>query len=308
VKSSDSLKSSCVSEKSKPTSQPQPHHLGYPQNKGHKFFVLKYNPTKMKTAFLLTLLSTYAVASQSSLRANQRRQQERDLSSEGIAQTRIIGGSTVSINRYTYAVSLQDSWGHFCGGALIAKDVVLTAAHCLGGNFKAVIGREDIYQANTGDVIQKKRTVSHPDYDTKTTEFDIALVFLSRETTASVKLARPNSRAALPQSGQTVTVMGWGDTIAEDDLMELSENLQAVDVKTITNSQCEASSGRVNGQYDSYANQIFDAMLCASDTNQDACQGDSGGPLVIKSNNGNDIIVGTVSWGIGCASSIFPGV
>ena len=102
--------------------------------------------------------------------------------------------------------------------------------------------------------------------------------------------------------------MGWGDTIAADDLMELSENLQAVDVKTITNSQCEASSGRVNGQYDSYANQIFDAMLCASDTNQDARQGDSGGPLVIKSNNGNDIIVGTVSWGIGCASSIFPGV
>ena len=69
----------------------------------------------MKTAVLLTLLSTYAVASQSSLRANQRRQQERDLSSEGTAQTRIIGGSTVSINRYTYAVSLQDSWGHFCG-------------------------------------------------------------------------------------------------------------------------------------------------------------------------------------------------
>jgi hypothetical protein len=58
--------------------------------------------------------------------------------------------------------------------------------------------------------------------------------------------------------------------IASDDMMELSENLQAVDVKTISNAQCEASSGRVNGQWDSYQNQIYDAMLCAADDNQDA--------------------------------------
>ncbi|KAL3771274.1 hypothetical protein ACHAWO_005931 [Cyclotella atomus] len=231
----------------------------------------------MKTYCLLSLLASPLGSASQSLRA----QKQRDLSSESLAQTRIIGGSTVSIDRYSYAVSLQDNWGHFCGGALIAKDVVLTAAHCLGGDFKAVIGREDIYQSNTGDVVQKKRAVAHPDYNTKTTEFDMAL---------------------------SVTVMGWGDVIASDDMMELSENLQAVDVKTISNAQCEASSGRVNGQWDSYQNQIYDAMLCAADDNQDACQGDSGGPLVVKTNNGNDIVVGTVSWGIGCASSIFPGV
>ena len=33
--------------------------------------------------------------------------------------------------RYPYAVSLQNpQTGHFCGGSLIAKDVVLSAAHC----------------------------------------------------------------------------------------------------------------------------------------------------------------------------------
>jgi trypsin len=145
-----------------------------------------------------------------------------------------------------------------------------TIAHCLGGDFKAVIGRDDIYQSNTGDVVQTKRGVAHPDYDSKTTEFDMALVFLQRGTTARVKLAQPNSRASLPSTGQFVTVMGWGDIIASDDMMELSENLQAVEVKTISNAQCEASSGRVNGQWDSYQNQIYDAMLCAADDNQDA--------------------------------------
>lgn len=34
-------------------------------------------------------------------------------------------------------------------------------------------------------------------------------------------------------------------------------------------------------------------------------QGDSGGPLYDEENN---VLVGIVSWGIGCASPFFPGV
>jgi secreted trypsin-like serine protease len=82
----------------------------------------------MKTYCLLSLLALPLGSASQSLRT----QKQRDLSSESLAQTRIIGGSTVSIDRYSYAVSLQDNWGHFCGGALIAKDVVLTAGKLNG--------------------------------------------------------------------------------------------------------------------------------------------------------------------------------
>ena len=54
-------------------------------------------------------------------------------------ETRIIGGTEAEDGRHPYSVSLQAPGnGHFCGGSLILKDVVLTAAHCLGGAIDAV--------------------------------------------------------------------------------------------------------------------------------------------------------------------------
>ena len=71
----------------------------------------------------------------------------------------------------------------------------------------------------------------------------------------------------------------------------------------ISNSDCDDSSGTINGSKDDYNGQITQNLLCAKANKQDSCQGDSGGPLV----SGNTQ-VGVVSWGVSCASSSFPGV
>lgn len=51
--------------------------------------------------------------------------------------------------------------------------------------------------------------------------------------------------------------------------------------------------------------KVTSGMICASasDPPRDACQGDSGGPLVA-----NGHLVGLVSWGEGCADTVYPGV
>jgi secreted trypsin-like serine protease len=43
--------------------------------------------------------------------------------------SRIIGGKETTAGRFPFTVSLSDDIGHFCGGSLIAPDVVLVGDH-----------------------------------------------------------------------------------------------------------------------------------------------------------------------------------
>ena len=98
--------------------------------------------------------------------------------------------------------------------------------------------------------------------------------------------------------GELGIVSGWGTTGIESPL---NSELFEVNVKVLGKSDCGFNSGR-----------ITDDMFCAGwiDGGKDACKGDSGGPLIVKddNNNGAATLIGSVSWGIGCAVPNAPGV
>eukprot|EP00581_Thalassiosira_minuscula_P002467 CAMPEP_0183739474 /NCGR_PEP_ID=MMETSP0737-20130205/57136_1 /TAXON_ID=385413 /ORGANISM="Thalassiosira miniscula, Strain CCMP1093" /LENGTH=341 /DNA_ID=CAMNT_0025974291 /DNA_START=123 /DNA_END=1148 /DNA_ORIENTATION=- len=216
---------------------------------------------------------------------------------------RIIGGTAATQGQYSFAVALQDRLGLFCGGSLIAKDVILTAAHCQGPPFDVVVGRRNLSK-NDGQVIPIKKQLPHPRYNDRRTDNDFMLVFLKRAVTAkNVDLVKLNSQSSVPSVGARVTAMGWGDTDSRDNVSRLSNVLMKVQVNVLSNDECEDSSDR----YQSYYGSITKNMLCAKANRKDSCQGDSGGPLVLK-RGGQDVQVGIVSWGIDCASQYFPGV
>ena len=272
----------------------------------------------MKTQQIISAIML-AQLNSSSARSLLRRQNNDTITDASLSDTRelntrIIGGSVAPEDRYSYAVSLFDNIGHFCGGSLIAKDVILTAAHCQGGTYNIMIGRHDIENDNDGWIKGKKTELPHPNYDDESTDNDFMLVFLDSAITGNnFDLVKLNKDSSEPRVGDRVTVMGWGDTDIRESVSELSDEFKHVNVNVISNSECDESEGTVDGYYDNYFDQITSNMLCAikEGGGEDSCQGDSGGPLVIKGDNANtsqDIQVGVVSWGVGCASQHFPGV
>lgn len=220
-------------------------------------------------------------------------------------ETRIIGGSEAEEDRYPYAVSLQDDFsGHFCGGALILNDVVLTAGHCVGGSINAVIGRHDFTDSD-GEIISVRRQIQHPNYSTDTDENDMALLILERPVQNAVSLLTLNDDNSFPSPGNSAYVMGWGNTNTGNNV-DLPAAMQIVDVEVVSNEECEQIQ-KGGDSYGKYGYFVTDDMICAYTDKKDACQGDSGGPLIIQGNDvSQDVLIGVVSWGIGCA--YLPGV
>jgi len=222
------------------------------------------------------------------------------------SQQRIVDGTEAEPDRYPYAVSFHNFEGHQCGGSLIGRDTVLTAAHCNAAAIdKAVIGRHNLRDTSNEreDEFELASKIPHPEYFRDESEKpytiinDIMLVFLREPVHQDIEFIRLNPYESVPQDESPVTVIGWGHT-AEGG--QLSDVLLEVEVTTISNKIC---SHRYEGNF-----VIDDGMVCAADEGKDSCNGDSGGPLFVEGSDGSDLQVGVVSFGEGCARSEYPGV
>jgi secreted trypsin-like serine protease len=122
-------------------------------------------------------------------------------SSASVVSPMIVGGTEVPNGKYPFVVFVElytKKTVVDCGGTLIDKNSVLTAAHCVANTTGAavVVGRTDLRKKKKGQVIGASRPFMHPRYNPKTFEYDAAVLKLRR----AVKSIKPIKLATTKQN------------------------------------------------------------------------------------------------------------
>ncbi|KAF5298245.1 hypothetical protein FQR65_LT09756 [Abscondita terminalis] len=247
---------------------------------------------------------------------------------------RIIDGTITDLREFPWMAILiyqtERGPGLACGGVLINKKYVLTAAHCVTGSSVKKIGKliavrlgehdtrtnpdcdnnpvdEDCAASHIDVYVESSHP--HPNYtSTDSNRYnDIALVKLQTEVTFSNDL----QPICLPSTfneilwnipGANLHICGWGKTETSDGSFV---KLKAI-VPVVNQSNC-------NLPYAGRKIKIGNLQICAGGGTADSCKGDSGGPIMYEDKFTSDdsrwYTVGVTSFGAEpCATKGIPAI
>ena len=222
----------------------------------------------------------------------------------------VVGGSNASPGEYPAVAQITFGKGFLCTGTLIAPDTVLSAGHCSSITGAAGVASPAAYPPQLvdvrigndrygtgGELVPVSKVTLQPNYFL-TQGYDISLLKLSRNSTKTPVKVSGTSETSLWSAGTLETIVGWGATEEGGDLPDV---LQEAQVPVTTYQDC-------NDAYDGGIDEK--TMICAGypQGGVDTCQGDSGGPMFGHTSTGALRVVGTTSFGTGCARPGIPGV
>ncbi|KAM7344132.1 trypsin 3A1-like [Cochliomyia hominivorax] len=179
-----------------------------------------------------------------------------------------------------------------CGGAILTKSFILTAAHCLlnrsPSKMTIAVGAIDL-QAGPGISYKLSAFIMHPKYNRINQNYDIGLIKVEEPMelgTFNVNSIQLSNMQEDFGANTTASIMGYAMNINE--IYEIKK-LKYGEIPIWSREDCNSV----------IRPPIKDHMICAADYSGEIslCAGDSGGPVVVEGK-----VYAVVSFGYGCGT------
>lgn len=186
-----------------------------------------------------------------------------------IPEERIVNGKAIHILEAPYHVALLVKSQFNCGGAILSRRIIITAAHCLQGklprDLSIVAG--STYWSKGGQRIDVRNFKFYEGFEYGG-PYDVGVLLLAETLELNSKVQSIGIANKSPKAGDIAFVSGWG-SISYSSVLK-SEDLQGLEMEIIEVSDTIIATNAVTGVY----------------------AGDSGSPLVVDGE-----LVGLVSGG-----------
>jgi secreted trypsin-like serine protease len=194
----------------------------------------------------------------------------------------ITGNAPAAPLQGSNAVMITSTAGTFCTGAAIARDLVLTAAHCVapGPSYKLI----EFDAARQPALIDIREIARHPNFNLQTllghrATADVALIKLAAPLPSGIVPATLTRSDRKPEAGDRYAIMGYGVAMRGDG--KTSGTLRLAQL---------VSTGRPGN----LQIRLVDPATGGEREGLGACTGDSGAPVFEAT-----ALIGVVSWSTG---------